>query len=43
MTLLSLYEQIKDIGNQFNTWDIPMDKEIRLSLNENNTVKVEIL
>lgn len=43
MTLLGLYKQIKDIGNQFNTWEIPMDKEIKLSLIENNTVKVEIL
>ena len=43
MTLLDLYKQIKDIGNQFSTWEIPMDKEIKLSLNENNTVKVEVL
>lgn len=42
MTLLDLYKQIKDIGNQFNTWEIPMNKEIKLSLNEDNTVKVEI-
>lgn len=43
MTLLDLYKQIKDIGNQFNTWEIPMDKEVKLSLNEDNTVKVEVL
>lgn len=43
MTLLDLYKQIKDIGNLFNTWEIPMDKEIRLSINENNTVKIEVL
>lgn len=43
MTLLDLYKQVKFIGNQFNTWEIPMDKEVKLSLSENNTVKVEIL
>ena len=43
MTLSDLYNQIKSIGNQFNTWEIPMDKEVRLSLNEDNTVKVEVL
>lgn len=43
MTLLDLYKQIKSIGNQFNTWEIPMDKEIKLTLNEDNTVKVEVL
>lgn len=42
MTLSDLYHQIKDIGDQFNTWEIPMDKEIKLSLNEDNTVKVEV-
>lgn len=42
-TLLDLYKQIKDIGNMFNTWEIPMDKEIKLSLNEDNTVKVEVI
>lgn len=42
-TLLDLYNQIKDIGNQFNTWEIPMDKEVKLTLNEDNTVKVEVL
>jgi hypothetical protein len=43
MTLLDLYKQIENIGNQFNTWEIPMDKEVKLSLNEDNTVKVEVL
>jgi hypothetical protein len=43
MTLSDLYQQIKDIGNRFNTWFIPMDKEVKLSLNEDNTVKVEVL
>ena len=43
MTLIDLYKQVKFIGNQFNTWEIPMDKEIKLSLNEDNTVKVEVL
>ena len=43
MTLLDLYKQIKDIGNQFTTWEIPMDKEVKLSLSEDNTVKVEVL
>lgn len=43
MTLLDLYKQIENIGRLFITWEIPMDKEIRLSLNENNTVKVEVL
>lgn len=43
MTLLDLYEQTKSIGNQFNTWQIPMDKEVRLTLNEDNTVKVEVI
>lgn len=43
MTLLNLYNQIKYIGNQFNTWEIPMDKEVKLTLNEDNTVKVEVL
>ena len=42
MTLLDLYEQIKNIGNQFNTWEIPMDKEVKLTLNNDNTVKVEV-
>lgn len=42
MTLSELYKQINDIRNQFNTWEIPMDKEVRLSLNlEDNTIKVE--
>ena len=43
MTLLDLYKQIKDIGNEFNTWELPMDKEVRLTLNDDNTVKVEVL
>lgn len=43
MTLLDLYKQIKEIGNQFNTWEIPMDKEIKLSLDEDYNVKVEVL
>ena len=44
MTLLDLYKQIEYIGNQFNTWEIPMDKEVKLTLNEeDNTVKVEVL
>lgn len=41
-TLLDLYKQIKDVGNQFNTWEIPMDKEVKLTLNDDNTVKVEV-
>lgn len=42
MTLLDLYKQIEYIGRLFNTWEIPMDKEVRLSLNlEDNTIKVE--
>ena len=43
MTLLDLYKQIAYIGASFNTWQIPMDKEVKLSLNEDNIVKVEIL
>lgn len=43
MTLLDLYKQIAYIGALFNTWEIPMDKEIKLSLNDDNTVKVEML
>ena len=43
MTLLDLYKEIKFIGNQFATWEIPMDKEVKLSLNDDNTVKVEVL
>ena len=43
MTLLDLYKQIKSIGTLFNTWEIPLDKKVKLSLNEDNTVKVEIL
>lgn len=43
MTLLDLYKQIKSIGNHFMTWEISMDKEVKLSLNEDNTVKVEVL
>ena len=43
MTLLDLYKQMKSIGNQFTTWEIPMDKEVKLSLSEDNTVKVEVL
>ena len=43
MTLSDLYHQIENIGNQFNTWEIPIDKEIKLTLNEDNTVKVKIL
>ena len=43
MTLLDLYKQIKDIGMLFNTWEIPMDKEVRLTLTDDNTVKVEVL
>lgn len=43
MTLLDLYKQIKDIGVLFNTWEIPMDKEVKLTLNDDNTVKVEVL
>lgn len=42
MTLLDLYKQIKSIGNQFNTWDIPLDKEINLELQDNNTVKINV-
>lgn len=42
MTIADLYKQIKDIGNQFNTWEIPMDKEVKLTLNNDNTVKVEV-
>ena len=42
MTLLNLYEQIKHIGNCFNTWEIPMDKEVHLELQDDNTVKVNI-
>ena len=43
MTLLDLYKQIEYIGRLFNTWEIPMDKEVTLSLNEDNTVKVEVI
>lgn len=43
MTLLDLYNQIKSIGNRFTAWEIPMDKEVRLTLNDDNTVKVEVL
>lgn len=43
ITLLDLYKQIEYIGNQFTTWEIPMDKEIKLTLNKDNTIKVEIL
>lgn len=43
MTLLELYEQIRSIGNQFNTWQIPMDKEVKLTLNDDNTVKVDLI
>lgn len=43
MTLLELYKQIKSIGNQFTTWEIPMDKEIKLTLNKDNTIKVEVI
>lgn len=43
MTLSDLYKQIEYIGNQFNTWQIPIDKEIKLLPNEDNTVKIEIL
>lgn len=42
MTLSGLYKQIKYIGNQFNTWQIPMDKEVKLSLNEDDIVEVEV-
>lgn len=42
MTLLDLYEQIKYIGNKFTTWELQMDKEVKLTLNEDNTVKVEV-
>ncbi len=42
MTLLDLYAQIKAIGNLYNTWEIPMDKEIHLELQDDNTVKVNI-
>ena len=41
-TLRDLYKQIETIGNQFNTWDIPLDKEINLELKDDNTVKVNI-
>ena len=43
MTILDLYYQIENIGRLFNTWSIPMDKEIKLTLNEDNTIKVEVL
>jgi len=43
MTLLDLYKQIKDIGSLFTSWEIPMDKEVKLSLNEDNTIKVEVI
>ena len=43
MTLLDLYEQIKSIGNQFNTWQISVDKEVKPTLKEDNTVKIEVL
>lgn len=42
-TLLDLYKQIKTIGQRFNTWEIPMDKEIKLTLNKDNTIKVEVI
>ena len=42
MTLSDLYKQIESIGNQFNTWEIPMNKEVKLILNNDNTVKVEV-
>lgn len=43
-TLLDLYKQIEYIGELFNTLEIPLDKEIHLSLDlENNTIKVETL
>ena len=41
-TLRELHEQIKSIGNQFNIWDIPLDKEINLELQDDNIVKVNI-
>lgn len=41
-TLRALYKQIETIGNQFNTWDIPLDKEINLELKDDNTVRVNI-
>ena len=34
MTLSELYQQIKYIGNQFNSWDIPLDKEVHLEIKE---------
>ena len=43
MTLSDLYKQIENIGRLFNTWEIPMDKEVKLTLNQDNTVKVEVL
>lgn len=42
MTLLDLYKQIKNIGSLFTTWEIPLDKEINLQLQDDNTVKVNI-
>lgn len=41
-TLRDLYKQIESIGNQFNTWDIPLDKEVNLELQDDYTVKVNI-
>lgn len=43
MTLSDLYKQIEYIGNQFNTWQISMDKKVKLTLKEDNTVKIEVL
>ena len=41
-TLRALYKQIETIGNQFNTWDIPLDKEVNLELQDDNIIKVNI-
>ena len=41
-TLRDLYKQIESIGNQFNTWDIPLDKEVNLELQDDYIVKVNI-
>ena len=40
---MELYKQIKSIGNQFNTWEIPMDKEVKLLISEDNIVIVEVI
>ena len=34
MTLSELYQQIKFIGYQFNTWDIPLNKEVHLEIKQ---------